>query len=395
MKIILSGGWGYGNLGDDALLQASIQIIRDKYPESNITILSYDKKMTFDVIKNCKSVNVENDIYEKVFGSALDRFNRKTSLLYKNAITSRLFDVFKRIKNRIKAESYLKHTTQFQKIHAEEIERLNQLFVHADLYIMSGGGYLNDWIECAIVKHQECLVAKSKGVKIIMMGQTLGPFGKFSKSKLIISSICNMAMKGFFRDYKSILETNDKQKFSESSIPDLALYKCNLNKTKENKITLIGVFSYANIEFFNDIQKLCYNRQMRVEILTTQLWESALKGAVDNYTFLRKKGCPVSIAIPNTYRELQELLSHSSIVISENLHGLILGYRTGAKVISLNAGRKYKSFMDLIGQSAAIIDCTSYKSGVLLNMVDEYVEYNSNYDKFGYCIKEEFNKILE
>ena len=42
MKILVSGGWGYGNLGDDALLVATIDLLKEKYPNSEIVIMSYD-----------------------------------------------------------------------------------------------------------------------------------------------------------------------------------------------------------------------------------------------------------------------------------------------------------------------------------------------------------------
>ena len=51
MKIILSGGWGYGNLGDDAILYSSIKLLRDKFPDSTIVVLSYNIPETESIIK--------------------------------------------------------------------------------------------------------------------------------------------------------------------------------------------------------------------------------------------------------------------------------------------------------------------------------------------------------
>lgn len=393
MNIILSGGWGYGNLGDDALLEASLFIIRAKYPDSHIIVLSYDKE-AIKFIEKFNDVTIKEDLYKILFGSAQHRFNKKkSSILINIKPVRRLVYLFKMLNLRFRVNAYMKNSNKFHEKYAKEINNISTLFENADLYIMSGGGYLNDWIECAIVKHQECNIAQSKGIKILMIGQTIGPFQRLAQTKLITSSICQIANKGFFRDSQSINEFKTTNFLSEP-VPDLALYMNYESDSKFSKITLIGNFSFYNQCFFDDLQDYCIKNNYYIEILTTQLWESAMNGAINNYIILKNKQCPCTIVIPNSYEELNNILKSSSITISQNLHGLILSYRAGAKVISLNNGRKYISFMNLIGHCNAIINYSTYKRGELMDIMDKYIDNNNDKYDFKDVIEKAFNQIL-
>ena len=63
----------------------------------------------------------------------------------------------------------------------------------------------------------------------------------------------------------------------------------------------------------------------------------------------------VVLQIPQNTLELQKILGESKLVISQNLHGLILAYRAGVSVICLNKQRKFITFMEQIGASDCII----------------------------------------
>lgn len=51
-NILLSGGWGYGNIGDDAILMASLQLLQKRYHEATITITSYNPEYTRKVVSD-------------------------------------------------------------------------------------------------------------------------------------------------------------------------------------------------------------------------------------------------------------------------------------------------------------------------------------------------------
>ena len=45
-KIYLIGGWSYGNIGDEAILEGLLIGIKDIYKDANIAISSYDPSFT-------------------------------------------------------------------------------------------------------------------------------------------------------------------------------------------------------------------------------------------------------------------------------------------------------------------------------------------------------------
>lgn len=56
MRIVLSGYFGYGNIGDEAILEALILGIRDKFPSAQITVLSREPEKTEETY-NVKAVS--------------------------------------------------------------------------------------------------------------------------------------------------------------------------------------------------------------------------------------------------------------------------------------------------------------------------------------------------
>ena len=67
-NIILSGGWGYGNLGDDAILLSSVRLLRDKFPNARINILTYCIRDSKKVLKDIGDLYFYESLDRKLFG---------------------------------------------------------------------------------------------------------------------------------------------------------------------------------------------------------------------------------------------------------------------------------------------------------------------------------------
>lgn len=67
-KIILSGGWGYGNLGDDAILLSSYNLIKNRFPNSDIIILSYNTRESSIVIPEGEHIAFYDSLHTSVYG---------------------------------------------------------------------------------------------------------------------------------------------------------------------------------------------------------------------------------------------------------------------------------------------------------------------------------------
>ena len=72
-NILISGGWGYGNLGDDAILLSTIKLTRSKFPNAKLHIFSYSPNETKDIIldSNCE---LHSSVHRLLFGKSAFRF---------------------------------------------------------------------------------------------------------------------------------------------------------------------------------------------------------------------------------------------------------------------------------------------------------------------------------
>ena len=56
--VVLSGGWGYGNLGDDAILVSALKLIRENLPEAAIRVITCDEHGTADLLHPDQKVTI-------------------------------------------------------------------------------------------------------------------------------------------------------------------------------------------------------------------------------------------------------------------------------------------------------------------------------------------------
>ena len=67
-KIILSGGWSYGNLGDEAILMSSVKLLHQRYPDYVIVVLLYKKNETVKYLKMLNYVQIEQSLHSYMYG---------------------------------------------------------------------------------------------------------------------------------------------------------------------------------------------------------------------------------------------------------------------------------------------------------------------------------------
>ena len=81
MHILISGGWGYRNLGDDAILVSSINLIQNCYPEAQISVLSYSKEETEKILNNSIPVysSIDYRLHTGIFEQAPILRKRKSN----------------------------------------------------------------------------------------------------------------------------------------------------------------------------------------------------------------------------------------------------------------------------------------------------------------------------
>lgn len=368
MRILLSGGWGYGNLGDDAILLASIELIKKKIPNAEITVMSYSPQDTTSLISGIKVIP---SIHRIVYGNRAYKQLRTYKHTLNIEAYSLLWRIISLIKRIIRYKSNYKSKSILDKfIRGDAFESLKNKFSQYDIFIMSGGGYFNEWEDSFNSRILELELSKQCHSSFIV-GQTLGPFSKAKQE--ILKQRLNEIKRIYVRDTASLNELN-RLGYNAILIPDLALSYIPQQYGLIDKITIIPaeIPQYKRDEFIQAIYGICKITKLPIQIGITRLYNGDINCAKDLFNRMKKIGIEnVTLHIPANYIEVVQMISHSKYVISRNLHGLIIGWREGAKCICLHKERKFISFMAQISASDCIVDIDGDIAMQLLKCFDK------------------------
>jgi len=350
-QILLSGGWGYGNLGDDAILQASILLLKRRFPSADIVVMAYDVDSC--IADGCLVVP---SLHRAVFGT---RAFRQLKVWKKSWCYDSLPNPLARIADKVNRllEPHRRSASSLVQAFMncpESVDLYRQMFAQSDIFVMSGGGYFNAWSDSFHARILEMQFAQEAAIPTYIIGQTLGPFAsdQISVLKKAISSV-----KGIYvRDEQSKKEL---EAIGHSCIfaPDLALSSTDCRE-HENRICIVPAEypAKAREHFIEAVTTISKRSGCSIILLLTRYYNRDVLCLRDIFERLRTRDVQVEICLPKDYRELDECLARSCYVISRNLHGLILGWRHGAKCLSLNNERKFQGFMQQIGQSRFILN---------------------------------------
>ncbi len=403
-KIFISGGWGYRNLGDDSLLKVTIEIVNRYFFESTKTIATYDINTTKEVIDDTNILltkSVDRLLFGRYFTYKWFAHGQSYLINYLNKIKNKVSEYFVKIVSKthllliIFAEPF--YLFLLKKTY------INKRMKGTDLFLMSGGGYFNSWETSLIARYVEIKAAKLVGAKIILLAQTIGPFLTRSHKKIAIKCLkdCDNIT---VRDYKSYIELKEMGiKVEDKIIPDLALYKT--YQIKKKKIITIVPFYKRIKDYGHQIVEVLKEVQeatgYSLRITVSQHWKGIVENALLLQHFFKTAQCHVEFVYPLNVNELQTLLGESEIVISQNLHGLILAYRANSKIISLNNQRKFQTFMEIINRCPFVVPIESFNKNKFKSAIYSCLKENINcHEKdhnlnFSLEIENDLNKIFQ
>lgn len=350
MNILLSGGWGYGNIGDDAILMASLSLLRQQYPKAKVTITSYNPEYTCNVVG--KEYKVLPSVHRLIFGKRAFKFLRVSGYVWN---TEKLPYLWQRIYGYVKRKIKSTGTQEVLENYFAKYgwEELQQSFLDIDMFIMSGGGYFNGWEDSMMSRIIELELAKRNGVKSYICGQTIGPFDVDEEQKKILVCALKTASGICVRDVAS-LQDLDNWGIGAQLAPDLALSQNPmLGEEKEQRIAIVPAElpRQSRKAFIKGMADIVLKKDLQASVIVTRLYIADVECAKQICNGLRKL-CGkkrISLIIPKVYTDIEQELMCSSYVVSRNLHGLILAWRSGAKCLCLNDERKFITFMRQIG----------------------------------------------
>lgn len=347
MKIVVSGGWGYRNLGDDAILDSTIKLLKQRYDNCDITVLTYDiedSKIHADTNENVKLSFCAHALVDKgVCNYRFQKINYSYSVSEK--IYYKLFD-------RLVESSWWFERAKKSAVFSE----LESLIQEADLFIMAGGGYFNEkWLAKTLSHIYELELAIRYDVPFYIIGPTIGSFSPHIADK--IKTVFSKAKKISVRDDNSYEEVN-KYHDDVKLIPDIALSSWITNeKIKDKKLGVI--FTNTSIPLKNKLAMAINkfikdNPDWRIELYLSRRWKYDFIHTFNLQEELAYLGVNAKICIPTSFLDLEIELASCSVVVSENLHGLILAARNKTPVIAINdyevGSPNYKKFVAFLKQ---------------------------------------------
>lgn len=402
-KILISGGWGYANLGDDAILLTTIKLVKEKYPGARLVIMTYDCK---DTHKN----NFQEDItivpsVHRIFSGKLSKIKLKI-LSDPHRMIPMAPGLLKRVKLRAQKAvmnrlgNYLRNRFQRYMKNPERLSNYSE-FTDADLFIQAGGGYfLGSWTDSVYSRILELTIVNKLNIKSLIIGQSIGPILQETRA-LVQNALMNVSLVSV-RDCETFKELYDLG-ITPVLIPDTVLSCSDFNYQVNRQIAIIpGSSKLKEEELYaigSSLRAISKKTGFGFKILVSRLWEPDVLNAYAIYHQLTNKGVNVELVIPENYQALQDQLGSCAIVVSQNLHALILGWRAGRPCVSLNDRRKFISFMEQTKQSARLIPMGALTEDLLTEKVLHAIEASREEDNLRHQISAEvsggFNKCLD
>ena len=350
--ILILGGYGYGNTGDEAQLNESIKLMNNNFKDYDIIVLTPNIEYTK------KSHNIENaDLAprEAFFNSG----SPDTIYWIKNKKEEKL--MIKRMK-KIYTLALLKKYFRI-KIKDNKVEHLISLIKDADLVYYSGGGYLTGMTLSRLF--DGCLfisICKLFKVPVVLSGQTIGLFRNnfdkriskraFNYAKIITlrdpeespKALESIGIKNYqvmFDDalfcdkWENSNDINDLLKYAGIKEKDFICFQMHFwgVKTQEDKIKLLDNLKYCI--------KIIKNTFKNIPILLFPMVESDYREEMEFLDFLNGEENIFLLKYDYDFRKIRAIISKSLFCITMKHHPIIFAIGEKKPVISLAYSKYY------------------------------------------------------
>lgn len=320
-KILISGWYGYGNIGDEAILKAIMDECVIMHPGCEISVLSFIPDYN-------KKHHTKFSYYQIPIGGV------RSWLAF-----------FVKLR-------FLKTLYQFYK---------------CDIFIMGGGGFLSDWQpEVPLGWLKQFRVAKYFRKKTKLYGIGAGPFNSEKGKRIVKRYIEKYVDDVTVRDqysYNALVEScGIKENLITIKVDPVANLNCEnyLSNKKDHSIVCIYTPHFdrkiwKEKRYKWDELKECYVAQINCllqkgeEVKLVFFQKNVEK---DLACYLKEVfGSRVAVLFPDGYQEAIEIIGSSKAVISFRLHGSILAHAIGIPYLPIIYHHKAKGFLDIVGYS--------------------------------------------
>lgn len=345
-NIVICGHYGATNIGDEAILMAMLQNLKQTQPEAKIRVLSYDPRSTE------KYHNVKAD-YLLPLG---------VRSLFRGIFKGEFLKTLKTIKN-------------------------------CDKFILGGGGLFTDEkIFAVFLWGFHAFMAFRYKKPLYMIGQSVGPL-RTKIGRWIVKNCFSKAKMIYVRDTASKDLLLDLGITSEIIVgPDLA-FSLKLNQVVNTKIDQRGLDGYflvslrpwmknADILYKNldHILETIVGKYRLLPVLIPfqqvhqndeELMHKILDQSGSKYPFLIQK-------FDQSLGVVASLIKDSKFTLGMRLHSLILSMNENRPFVALSYSPKVKNLVKNTGFEQLLVE--DFNSNTILNKVDKVLDPNFSFD---------------
>lgn len=339
------GYYGYGNCGDDALLEAILSDITKLRPCFSPTVLSYKPQSTVE------DYNVK----------AINRFN--------------LF-------------------------------KISRLFKKIKLFIAGGGSLVQDVTSTKSLFYYllMILLAKRKNKPVMLYGNGIGPI-KRKLNRKIAAYVLNKADVITLRDYDSLEILNHmgviKPMIKITADPALSL-ECKDTLPGEQILTKYGVDAFSKFfclsvrkwrnvgniaDAFADICDIAYEKYGLTPVILPMQYSKDIQLSLEVAQKAKSKCIVINESL--CAEQILSLLKLSECAVAVRLHMLVFGSLLGKPVLGVDYDPKVSSFLRFTGQNYCL-SVDSLTNGTYKDLTDSFFE---NYEKLADILEQKLEKL--
>lgn len=372
-RVVVTGGWGYGNLGDDAILVSTLSLLLSA-GATQLDVLTYQSEPA--LLGGIVGARFSDSLHRRCDKRVAEGLFRPidTSISHREYIRSKVVNL---AQQKMLIGKPLEMNTMARPF-GEEVLR------GASLFVVGGGGYLNEgWVSKTASVIDELTMARELGVPIVVAGPTFGSFREH-RMKARFYGALKLAQMIWVRDDYSRKDLIDYGIRAEV-IPDVALADHNFTPRdrggREIGLIVNKVDDLLTPRLIEALNQMCQEELCgAVTLVMSRLWNCDLRAIRHFLAKARSAGLAASLFVPGNVFDLERQLRKCSAVISENLHGLIIASRNGVPVVAINDypvgspnHRKFAAFMSQL-ESARFVIGSSTSRSELLALLRERIE---------------------
>ena len=375
MRVIVSGGWSYGNIGDEAIATASIFLLKSFFPDSELIFTSYSPE-NFQI---CHSISARKSVHK----------------LLEDANCTESY------------EEVIKNPNQYG------LSAFTDMLESGSVFIMSGGGYFIESSKSLqfLSRLVEIELAKRAGCKVVLMGQSIGPVFTQADRKRVKHALDNCT-RIYVRDQSTL---NYLKSLNDSAniqfAPDLAVVlpdviderKLLMPGERKNTISIMPAHYslYQRVDQAEKLPRLCetilrkmspqsinYKNQLKRFILqlskrhkirfvmsTNWTWDQSFARSLtdgidrDRYEFVTCRST----------EDLVEKLISTRCLISTKMHPLIIASSYNVPTIGISYNYKVDNYMKIINRDRYCYRIDKINADEMISQVEDIIDNPTNF----------------